>query len=96
MAAVRTAVALEPVRRPAVAVLRERLDELMRLVMTVPTEVYRARTHERIGCDRRARPARARSCLGTHCMRPPLWCSPTTIERGVPASRAIRALPFAR
>jgi len=42
--AVRTAVAIEPACRPPVAALRERLDELMRLVMTVPTEVYRART----------------------------------------------------
>lgn len=42
--AVRTAVAIEPARRPPVAALRERLDELMRLVMTLPTEVYRART----------------------------------------------------
>jgi uncharacterized damage-inducible protein DinB len=42
-AAVRTAVAIEPRHLP-VAALRERLDELMRLVMTLPTEVYRART----------------------------------------------------
>ena len=41
--AVRTAVAIES-RHPPVAALRERLDELMRLVMTLPAEVYRART----------------------------------------------------
>ena len=41
---VRTAVAIEFTRRPPVMALRERLDELMRLVMTLPTDVYRART----------------------------------------------------
>jgi uncharacterized damage-inducible protein DinB len=40
----RTAIAIEPTRRPPVMALRERLDELMRLVMTLPTDVYRART----------------------------------------------------
>jgi uncharacterized damage-inducible protein DinB len=41
---IRTAVAVEPTRRPPVMALRERLDELMRLVMTLSTEVYRTRT----------------------------------------------------
>lgn len=40
----RTAVAIEPTCRPPVMALRERLDELMRLVVTLPAEVYRART----------------------------------------------------
>jgi uncharacterized damage-inducible protein DinB len=40
----RTAIVTEPTRRPPVAALRERLDELMRLVVTLPTDVYRART----------------------------------------------------
>jgi uncharacterized damage-inducible protein DinB len=43
-AAARAAAAIDPDRRPPVAALRERLDDLMRLVMTVPAEVYRART----------------------------------------------------
>jgi uncharacterized damage-inducible protein DinB len=43
-AALRSAVAIEPAHRPPVSALRERLDELMRLVMTLPAEVYRART----------------------------------------------------
>ena len=40
----RTAVAIEPTCRPPVMALRERLGELMRLVVTLPTEMYRART----------------------------------------------------
>jgi uncharacterized damage-inducible protein DinB len=41
---VRTAVAIEPAGRPPVTALRERLDELMRLVLTLPPQVYRARS----------------------------------------------------
>ena len=41
---IRTAVDVEPISRSPVMALRERLDELMRLVMTLPTEAYRART----------------------------------------------------
>ena len=40
----RTAVAIEPSRRPPVMALRERLDDLMSVVVTLPAEVYRART----------------------------------------------------
>jgi uncharacterized damage-inducible protein DinB len=50
----RTAVAIEPTQRAPVTALRERLDELMRLVMTLPTEAYRART------------ARASGAIGEH------------------------------
>jgi hypothetical protein len=39
----RAAAAIEPAPHPAHA-LRDRLDELMRLVMTLPVEVYAART----------------------------------------------------
>lgn len=41
---IQTAAAVEPALRPPVTALRERLDELMRLVMTLPTDVYCART----------------------------------------------------
>ena len=44
MGLLRTAVASEPTRRPPVMALRERLAELMRLVVTLPAEEYRART----------------------------------------------------
>ena len=44
MGLLRTAVAIEPTRRPPVMALRERLAELMRLVVTLPAEEYRART----------------------------------------------------
>jgi uncharacterized damage-inducible protein DinB len=45
----RTAVAVESMRCPPVMALRERLDELMRLVMTLPADVYRARTAQASG-----------------------------------------------
>jgi uncharacterized damage-inducible protein DinB len=41
---IHTAAAVETARRPPVMALRERLGELMRLVMTLPAEVYCART----------------------------------------------------
>lgn len=41
---IRSAVDVEPISRPPVMALRERLNELRRLVMTLPTAAYRART----------------------------------------------------
>jgi uncharacterized damage-inducible protein DinB len=46
---IRTPVAVEPTCRVPVMPLRERLDELMRLVMTLPTEVYRSRITDTSG-----------------------------------------------
>jgi uncharacterized damage-inducible protein DinB len=46
---IRTAVAAEPTHRPPVMALRERLDELRRLVTTLPIDVYRARAAQASG-----------------------------------------------
>ena len=43
-AVARTAVAIQPTETPAVSALRERLDELMRVVLTLSTDAYGART----------------------------------------------------
>jgi uncharacterized damage-inducible protein DinB len=48
-AVVRTAVATESTQSAPVLALRERLDELMRLVMTLPSEAYRARPSQMSG-----------------------------------------------
>jgi len=47
--AARAAATVEPAPRPPVAALRERLDELMRVIMTLPPEAYRARIADSSG-----------------------------------------------